>query len=156
MLAAQRWQSCLSLHGRSNAIVNLCRAAYEPGLGKTIAIRAAQWYKGENAAELLAAPNGVAPGLRLIDPTFRLPPGFGSMSSGGLRSANDSAKYVILLAALTAAAAGGGCTHGVHAESAQKSKPAEPETVKAAVLVMEPTSWPTVVRTQGSLIADEV
>jgi RND family efflux transporter MFP subunit len=49
-----------------------------------------------------------------------------------------------------------GCGHRVRAETTQIPKPKEPETLKAAVLVIEPATWPAVVRTQGSLIADEV
>src|SRR4051812_17266784 len=49
-----------------------------------------------------------------------------------------------------------GCGRGAHAESAPKAKPPEPEALQAAVLMVEPTTWPATVRTQGSLIADEV
>jgi len=49
-----------------------------------------------------------------------------------------------------------GCGRGAHADTALKAKPNEPPVVQAAVLTIRPTSWPTIVRTQGSLIADEV
>src|SRR5262245_17468481 len=49
-----------------------------------------------------------------------------------------------------------GCGHGTPADSAAIAKPSEPAPYQAAVLLVEPTSWPTTVRTQGSLIADEV
>src|SRR5262245_53654960 len=62
----------------------------------------------------------------------------------------------LLLAAIAAAFSCGGCNHGAHADAVQKPKPREPETLKAAVLVVEPANWPTIVRTQGSLIADEM
>src|SRR4051812_6377615 len=48
-----------------------------------------------------------------------------------------------------------GCGRGAHADTIAKPA-AEPAVLKAAVLTIQPTSWPTVVRTQGSLIADEV
>jgi membrane fusion protein, multidrug efflux system len=49
-----------------------------------------------------------------------------------------------------------GCGRGAHADTTPKAKPSEPLVLKAAVLTVRRTSWPAVVRTQGSLIADEV
>jgi len=49
-----------------------------------------------------------------------------------------------------------GCSRGAHADAAQRPKPREPETLKAAVISVESADWPTIVRTQGSLIADEM
>src|SRR4029079_7410961 len=66
-----------------------------------------------------------------------------------------SASLVLLLAAAIAVAPSG-CSRGAHADAAPKAAPREPETLKAAVLVIEPANWPTIVRTQGSLIPDEM
>ena len=55
-------------------------------------------------------------------------------------------------------AVGGGCGHSAPqpaAKAADKAK-AELPVVKAAVLTVEAQPWPTIVKTQGSLIADEV
>src|SRR5262245_340192 len=60
------------------------------------------------------------------------------------------------VAAAATACFGIGCGHTDHAETGSKAKPAEAPPFQAAVLLVEPTSWPTTVRTQGSLIADEV
>jgi RND family efflux transporter MFP subunit len=49
-----------------------------------------------------------------------------------------------------------GCGGGAHADTKPPVQPDEPVTVKAAVWTVEPAIWPAVVRTQGSLIADEV
>jgi RND family efflux transporter MFP subunit len=62
----------------------------------------------------------------------------------------------LLLASALGAAAVAGCSHGAQAETAPKPQAAEPEVLKAAVLIIQPTNWPAIVRTQGSLIADEV
>src|SRR5262245_20002676 len=48
-----------------------------------------------------------------------------------------------------------GCGSGKHGELPQP-KSTEPAIIKVAVRRIEPVSWPAVVRTQGSLIADEV
>src|SRR5690242_14499348 len=103
-----------------------------------------------DAAELRSLPNGVSP------PTSRLPLGRAAMHCSVTRWATVSASALVLLAAIAAACFCGGCSRGAHAEAAPKAKPREPETMKAAVLVVEPANWPTVVRTQGSLIADEM
>src|SRR5262245_61037691 len=51
-----------------------------------------------------------------------------------------------------------GCGSGAHADTSLKAKTStsEPQVLRTAVLVVQPTSWPAVVRTQGSLVADEV
>src|SRR6267142_3518611 len=49
-----------------------------------------------------------------------------------------------------------GCGRGAHADTTPKARPSEPAVLKAAVLTVQRTSWPAIVRTQGSLIADEV
>lgn len=66
------------------------------------------------------------------------------------------ASSLFLLATIASACFCGGCSRGAHADAVQKAKPRELETLKAAVLVVEPANWPTIVRTQGSLIADEM
>src|SRR5438477_7594847 len=103
-----------------------------------------------DAAELRSLPNGVIP------PTSRLPLGRGSMHCSATRLATVSASSFVLLAAIAVACCSGGCSRGAHAEAASKPKPREPETMRAAVLVVEAANWPAVVRTQGSLIADEM
>ena len=54
------------------------------------------------------------------------------------------------------AAAVTGCGHGAVAETKETATPAEIPELRAAVLIVEPSKWPTVVRAQGSLIADEM
>jgi membrane fusion protein, multidrug efflux system len=76
------------------------------------------------------------------------------MHSRATRYAIGPAIYLCLLAALCGSLSG--CTRGAHADTAPKAKAKEPETMQAAVLVIEPANWPAVVRTQGSLIADEM
>src|SRR6187401_2585455 len=61
---------------------------------------------------------------------------------------------VALLAGLAALLASG-CGGGHSAPPAPAAK-AEPEPIRGEVLLVESASWPAVVRTQGSLIADEV
>ena len=63
---------------------------------------------------------------------------------------------VVCLAIALGTGALSGCGPGVHAEASPKAKAVETPVIKAAVLAIEPTIWPTVVRAQGSLIADEV
>ena len=63
--------------------------------------------------------------------------------------------YLPLVAVMLAAALSG-CGRGAHADTTVKSQPSGPPVVKAAVMTVEPLNWPAVVRTQGSLIADEV
>ncbi len=77
------------------------------------------------------------------------------MHSSAMRLATVLASSFVLLAALAICCCSG-CSRGAHADVAAKPKPKEPETLKAAVLVIEPANWPTIVRTQGSLIADEM
>src|SRR5581483_5914177 len=101
-----------------------------------------------DAAELRSLPNGVIP------PTSRLPLGRGSMHRRATRLATVSTPLLLLLAAIALSASG--CSRGAHAEAAPKAAAKEPETLKAAVLVIEPANWPTIVRTQGSLIPDEM
>jgi len=48
-----------------------------------------------------------------------------------------------------------GCGSG-HAGAPPAEKKAEPEAIRTEVTLVEAAPWPTVVRTQGSLIADEV
>jgi RND family efflux transporter MFP subunit len=49
-----------------------------------------------------------------------------------------------------------GCGGGAHADTTPAEKTREAPPLKAVVLTVEPAPWPAVVRTQGSLIADEV
>src|SRR5215471_12001472 len=56
----------------------------------------------------------------------------------------------VFLAALT------GCGHGVQAETSAGQKKHELPTLKAAVMTVELRPSPVIVRTQGSLIADDV
>lgn len=49
-----------------------------------------------------------------------------------------------------------GCGHGAHATTTEKPKAPELPVIRAAVLQVQPANWPAVVRTQGSLAADEV
>ena len=55
-------------------------------------------------------------------------------------------------------AVGGGCGHSAPQPAAKAADKAQAElpVVKAAVLTVEAQPWPTIVKTQGSLIADEV
>jgi RND family efflux transporter MFP subunit len=57
--------------------------------------------------------------------------------------------------ALPCAWALAGCGGGAHTD-ALKTKANEPPHLQAVVATVKPMSWPAVVRTQGSLIADEV
>src|SRR5262245_48835198 len=89
------------------------------------------------------SPNGVIP------PPSRLPLGRGSMHYSATRLVTSYASSLyLLLATIAAAFFCGGCSHGAHADAVQKPKPREPETLKAAVHVVEPANWPTIVRTQ--------
>ena len=54
-----------------------------------------------------------------------------------------------------AACLAAGCGHEPQ-PAAQSDAPAELPVIKAAVFRVEPSAWPTIVKTQGSLIADEV
>jgi len=64
--------------------------------------------------------------------------------------------FALLLAGQIVALSLAGCGSGAHADTSPKSKASEPQVLKTAVLIIQPTSWPAVVRTQGSLVADEV
>jgi RND family efflux transporter MFP subunit len=55
------------------------------------------------------------------------------------------------LAILASSGCGGG-----HAAPAEAGKKAEPEAIRGEVTLVEAAPWPAVVKTQGSLIADEV
>src|SRR4029434_6577831 len=61
-----------------------------------------------------------------------------------------------IAAAVAIACLATGCGHGAQAHAQVLAKPTEAAHFQAAVVLVEPTSWPTTVRTQGSLIADEV
>ncbi|MBW8883987.1 MAG: biotin/lipoyl-binding protein, partial [Planctomycetia bacterium] len=78
------------------------------------------------------------------------------MHCSATRLATLSASWFLLLAAIASASLCCGCSRGAHADAAQRPKPREPETLKAAVISVESADWPTIVRTQGSLIADEM
>jgi multidrug efflux pump subunit AcrA (membrane-fusion protein) len=67
-----------------------------------------------------------------------------------------SARLFLLLALSLVPLTLSGCGEGAHADSALKAKPADLPVLKAEVFQVQPTTWPVVVRTQGSLIADEV
>jgi RND family efflux transporter MFP subunit len=64
--------------------------------------------------------------------------------------------YLLPLGVALAGIGLAGCGRGAHAETAPKAKANEPPVLQAAVLMIEPTTWPATVRTQGSLAADEV
>jgi multidrug efflux pump subunit AcrA (membrane-fusion protein) len=49
-----------------------------------------------------------------------------------------------------------GCGGGTHSEALPKAGPPELPTIATSVVAVQPSTWPTIVRTQGSLIADEV
>jgi RND family efflux transporter MFP subunit len=63
--------------------------------------------------------------------------------------------YLLAFVGLLLPAALAGCGH---APAADNSKPRDPElpVIRAEVLTVEPVVWPSIVRTQGSLMADEV
>jgi len=63
--------------------------------------------------------------------------------------------YLPLLAAVVAEVLSG-CSRGAHADTTVKKEPSGPPVVKAAVMTVEALNWPAAVRTQGSIIADEV
>jgi RND family efflux transporter MFP subunit len=77
------------------------------------------------------------------------------MYCSATRLATVSPTLLVLLATLAVCSCGG-CSRGAQADAAPKLKLREPETLKAAVFVIEPANWPAIVRTQGSLIADEM
>lgn len=62
----------------------------------------------------------------------------------------------LALSCLFAVAAIVGCGHGGQADSSGAARQSELPVVKAAVIMIEQRPWPGIVRTQGSLIADEV
>jgi len=64
--------------------------------------------------------------------------------------------FPVALAAFVCLAGISGCGGGAHANTKPAKETREPPPLKAAVLTIEPALWPAVVRTQGSLIADEV
>lgn len=72
---------------------------------------------------------------------------------GGRRGRSVGLGLVALLAIATA-----GCGHGAQAENPAQKQAKKPElpVVKAAVMTVRLAPWPGIVRTQGSLIADEV
>ncbi|HEX5105251.1 MAG TPA: hypothetical protein VFV87_15635, partial [Pirellulaceae bacterium] len=59
------------------------------------------------------------------------------------------------LAALLAAALCAGCGRHEAAPAAKAGK-GELPVIQAAVFRVEPTAWPTIIKSQGSLVADEV
>lgn len=71
--------------------------------------------------------------------------------------ARSSAFYLLLFAACCVGLTSG-CGHGSQATTVEKEKPKAPElpVIRVAVLEVRPTIWPAIVRTQGSLAADEV
>jgi RND family efflux transporter MFP subunit len=77
------------------------------------------------------------------------------MPSRDLRRSNVPALAFILVVA-QAPLWFSGCGTGGHAETPKTAKSNDPPEIRAAVLRVEPTLWPATVRTQGSLIADEV
>jgi RND family efflux transporter MFP subunit len=64
--------------------------------------------------------------------------------------------YCAVLAMLLCTGFMSGCGPGAQAHTTEKPKAPELPTITAAVLEMQPAIWPAVVRTQGSLAADEV
>src|SRR5262245_36554834 len=75
------------------------------------------------------------------------------MRQRGFSSPAISLAGCAVLAGGLAALALAGCG-GAHGEAPKK--PAELPVLKAEVLNVQPRSWPTVVKAQGSLMADEV
>src|SRR5580765_1836189 len=63
--------------------------------------------------------------------------------------------YAVVVAALSAGFCSG-CGRGAHANTTEKPTAPELPVIRAAVLEIQPAIWPAVVRTQGSLAADEV
>ncbi len=59
---------------------------------------------------------------------------------------------LVLLAAVLAM----GCGASTHSEAMPKAARRELDTITTNVVKVQPSTWPTIVRTQGSLIADEV
>jgi membrane fusion protein, multidrug efflux system len=70
----------------------------------------------------------------------------------------DRASLLVKLLGIVSMVALAGCSGGAHADTTLKAKAKSDElpVVQAAVLTVRRTSWPAIVRTQGSLIADEV
>jgi membrane fusion protein, multidrug efflux system len=101
-----------------------------------------------DAAELHHSPNGVA--------SPSPPDSADSMHPRVCRPVKDWLISVSALGCIAWSISLAGCGGGAHADTAPASKPNEPPVLKAAVLAVQPASWPTIVRTQGSLIADEV
>jgi len=66
------------------------------------------------------------------------------------------AHVVAACSLLLIAAFASGCGHGAHAETVEKPKAPELPVIKATVLEVRTATWPAIVRTQGSLAADEV
>jgi membrane fusion protein (multidrug efflux system) len=74
-------------------------------------------------------------------------------------SVSSPARFFCLSSLLLASLSIGvfsGCGPGAHATTAEKPKTPELPVISAAVLEVQPAIWPAVVRTQGSLAADEV
>jgi RND family efflux transporter MFP subunit len=61
-----------------------------------------------------------------------------------------------VVAAVLCAGFFSGCGAGAHANTAEKPRAPELPTMRAAVIEIQPAIWQAVVRTQGSLAADEV
>lgn len=103
-----------------------------------------------DAAELLHSPNGV------VSPARQTPWMQPFMHPRVSRPTRSWLPLVLMIVSAAGSISLAGCSGGAHADTTPKAKPSEPPILKAAVLTVEPTSWPTIVRTQGSLIADEV
>jgi len=69
---------------------------------------------------------------------------------------NSPLARLATLACAVGAVSLSGCGGGAHADTTPKAKVKEPPVLKASVLTVQPARWPAIVRTQGSLIADEV
>jgi len=69
--------------------------------------------------------------------------------------ARSSATPLLVAAALCIGLISG-CGHGAHTTTTEKPKAPELPVISAAVLQVQRANWPAIVRTQGSLAADEV
>jgi RND family efflux transporter MFP subunit len=71
-------------------------------------------------------------------------------------AALDARRWFALLTVCAGMLAAASCSGKTASTNSVESDDAEPETLRCEVLVVEPVNWPTIVRTQGSLFADEV
>lgn len=77
------------------------------------------------------------------------------MPASARQLARLSATYLLFVIASCVGWASG-CGHGTNTSTTEKPPAPELPVIRAAVVQVQPATWPAMVRTQGSLVADEV